>query len=97
MSTCGECKSYQHNSCFCLEAAPSLLDMFYATTPACEYFERRTEQPAPAPISVPVPDHKPPANPLDMLSPETRDKMARQDRQTHRGALPRRYWPDPQD
>ena len=93
MSTCGTCKHYADNTCYSLDAAPSLLDMFYATTPACEHFEQRKEQLAPAPVNAPGPVHKPPADPLDMLSPETRDKMARQDRQTHRGALPLRYWP----
>lgn len=93
MSTCGNCRHYADNACYSLDAAPSLLDMFYATTPACEHFEQRMEQPAPAPVNAPGPVHKPIADPLDMLSPETRDKMARQDRQTHRGALPLRYWP----
>lgn len=93
MTTCGSCKHYADNTCYSLTTALSLFDDVYTTTPACEHFEQRMEQPAMAPISVPVPDHRPPTDPLDMLSPETRDKMARQDRQTHRGALPLRYWP----
>ena len=98
MTTCGSCKHYADNTCYSLDAAPSLLDMFYATTPACEHFEQRKEQLAPAPVNAPGPVHKPPADPLAMLSQETRDKLARQETErTRQTFLPLRYMPGAAD
>lgn len=67
--TCGTCLDYSNNSCLSLKSTTSLLDMFYPTTPACEFHrakvpEQRATQPAPRPQTG-----------LDMLSEETRAKL----------------------
>ena len=98
MTTCGSCKHYADNTCYSLTTALSLFYDVYTTTPACEHFEQRKEQLAPAPVNAPGPVHKPPADPLAMLSQETRDKLARQETErTRQTFLPLRYMPGAAD
>jgi hypothetical protein len=76
--TCGECKHYGNNSCYCPEAALSLLDDVYVTTPACEHFERASAMPGPEfPVLAPQMRQKNRKNTdlSDWLSPETRAKL----------------------
>lgn len=70
MSTCGDCKHYRDNTCYSLAAVPSLLDMFYVTTPACEHFFEQRPEPAPAPTQRKAPEFS-----LESLSPETKAKL----------------------
>jgi hypothetical protein len=77
--TCGECKHYGNNSCYCPSAALSLLDDVYTTTLACEHFERATATPSPATLPIFTPQtrsqNQQPSDPSDWLSPETRAKL----------------------
>ena len=99
-NTCGDCKHYAENTCYSLAAAPSLLDVFSSTTPACEHFEPRQTLPVFPPQT--RPENKklpsPPADRLAMLSQETRDKLARQETErTRQTFLPLRYMPGAAD
>jgi hypothetical protein len=77
--TCGGCKHYGNNSCYCPEAALSLLDDVYVTTPACEHFEPRTATSNPTTLRILAPQtrskNQQPPDLSDWLSPETRAKL----------------------
>lgn len=82
--TCGGCKHYGNNSCYSTEAAFSLLDDVYASTPACEHFDPcelvQLQAPQPEPRATPLY-----RDPLDMLSDETRSKLNRPSRRWQEG------------